>query len=138
MSDSLWPCGLQHARVLCPSLSSWSLFKFMSIVSMMSFNHLILGLPSLLLFSTFPSIRVFSNDLDFCLRWPKYWSFSFSISPFNEDSGLISFWSDWCDLLTAQGTVTVICTTVQKHQFFNSWPSLWSNSHIHTWLLEKP
>ena len=87
---------------------------------------------------TFPSIRVFSSDLEFCLRWPKYWSFSFSISPFNEDSGLISFWSDWFDLLTAQGTVTVFCTTVQKHQFFNSWPSVWSNSHIHTWLLEKP
>ena len=118
---------------------SWSLFKFMSIVSVMSFNHLILCLPFLLLFSTFPSIRVFSNDLDFCLRLPKYWSFSFSISPTNEYLGLIFFWSNWFDLLTTQRAVRVFsCTTVQKHQFFSSQRSLWSNSHIHTWILEKP
>ena len=70
---------------------SWSLLKFMSIESMMSSNHLILGHPVLLLPSIFPSIRVFSNELTLCIRWPKYWSFSFSISPSSEYSALIFF-----------------------------------------------
>ena len=82
-----------------------SLLKLMSIESVMPSNHLILYCLLLLLPSIFPSIRVFSNELVVCIRWPKYWSFSFSISPSNENSGLISFWIDWLDLLTVQGTL---------------------------------
>ena len=77
--------------------------KFMSIESVMPSNHLILCHPLLLLPSIFPSIRVFSNELALCIRWPKYWSFSFSISPSNEYSGLIFFRIDWFDLLLAKG-----------------------------------
>ena len=77
----------------------------MSIESVMLFNHLILCRPLLLLSSIFPSIRVFSNKSVLCIRWPKYWSFSFSISPSNEYSGLISFKMDWLDLLAVQGTL---------------------------------
>ena len=84
---------------------SWSLLKLMSVESVMSFNHLILCHPLLLLPSVFPSIRVFSNELALCIRQPKYWSFSFSISPPNEYSGLISFRIDWFDLLAVQGTL---------------------------------
>ena len=84
---------------------SWSLLKLMSIESVMSSNHLILCCPLLFLPSIFPSIRVFSNESALHIRWPKYWSFSFSISPSNEYSGLISFRMDWLDLLAAQGTL---------------------------------
>ena len=84
---------------------SQSLLKLMSIKSMMPSKHLILCRPLLLLPSIFPSIRVFSDELVLRTRWPKYWSFSFSISPFNEDSGLISFRMDWLDLLAVQGTL---------------------------------
>ena len=77
----------------------------MSIESVIPSNHLILSCPLLLLPSVFPSIRVFSNELVLCIRWPNYWSFSFSISPFNEYSGLISFRMDWLDLLVVQGTL---------------------------------
>ena len=77
----------------------------MSIESVMPFNHLILHCPLLLLPSVFPSIRVFSNELALHIRWPKYWSFSFSISPSNEYSGLISFWINWFDLLAVKGTL---------------------------------
>ena len=88
--------------------TSWSLPKFMSTESVMPSNHLILCHPLLLLvLSIFPSIfpRVFSNESVLCIRWPKYWSFSFSISPSNEYSGLISFRMDWFDLLAVQGTL---------------------------------
>ena len=103
-------------------------------------NHLILCRPLLLMPSIFPSIRVFSNELALRIRWPEDWSFSFSISPSNEYSGLISFRMDWFDLLAVQGTHSqeFANTTVWKHQFFTAQPSLWSSSHIHTWLLEKP
>ena len=84
---------------------SWSLFKVKSIELMIISNHLILCHPLLLLPSMFPSIRVFSNELALCIRWPKYWIFTFSISPFNEYSGLISFRMDWLDLLAVQGTL---------------------------------
>ena len=96
-------------------------------------NHLILCHLLLLLPSVFPSIRVFSNESVFCIRWPKYRSFSFSISPFNEYSGLISFRIDWLDLLAVKG-LTRVCsnTTVQRHQFFSTQLSSQSNSHIHT------
>ena len=84
---------------------SWSLLKFMSIESVMLSNHLTLCSPLLLLPSVFPSFRVFSNELALHIRWPMYWSFSFSISPSNEYSGLISFRIDWFDLLAIQGTL---------------------------------
>ena len=85
--------------------SSWSLLKLISIGSVMSSNHLILFHPLLLLPSIFPSLGVFSNEPAFHIRWPKYWSFSFNISPYNEHSGLISFRMDWLDLLAVQGTL---------------------------------
>ena len=87
-----------------PFTNSQSLLKLMSIESVMPSNHLILCCPLLLLPSIFPSIRVFSNESVLCSRWLKYWSFSFSISPSNEYSGLISFRIDWLDLLSVQGT----------------------------------
>ena len=82
--------------------NSWSLLKLMSIESVMPSNHFILCRPLLLLPSFFPSIRVFSNESVLCIRWPKYWSFSFNISPPNEYSGLISFRMDWLDLLAVR------------------------------------
>ena len=84
---------------------SWSVLKLMCIELMMPSNHLILCCPLLLLSSVFPSIRVSSNELALHIRWPEYWSFSFSISPSNEYSGLISFRIDWFDLLPVQGTL---------------------------------
>ena len=85
--------------------NSQSLLKLMSIESVMPYNHLTLCCPLLLPPSIFPSIRVFSNELVLCIRWPKYWSFSFSINPSNEYSGLISFRMDWLDLLAVQETL---------------------------------
>ena len=85
--------------------NSWSLLKLLSIESVMPSNHLILCHPLLLLPSIFPSIRVFSNEMAICIRWPKYWSYSFSISSSNEYSGMLSFRIDCFDLLTAQGTL---------------------------------
>ena len=103
VSDFLRPHGLQHTRPSCPSPTP-SLLKLMSIESVMPSNHLILYCPLLLLPSIFPSIRVFSNESALCIRWPKYWSFSFSISSSKEHSGLI-FRMDWLDLLEFQGTL---------------------------------
>ena len=85
--------------------NSWSLVKLMSVESVMPSNHFILCHPLLALPSIFPSIRVFSNESVLLIRWPKYWSFSFSISPSNEHTGLISFRMDWLDLLAVQGTL---------------------------------
>ena len=85
--------------------NSWSLLKLRSITSVMPFNSLIHCHPLLLLPSIFPSVRVFSNELVLRIRWPKYWSFSFGISPSNEFSGLTSFRMDWLDLLAGQGTL---------------------------------
>ena len=85
--------------------NTWILHKLMSIKLVMPFNHLILCCPLLFPPSIFPSIRVFSNESVLCIKWPKYWSFSFSISPSNEYSGLISFRMDWLDLLAVQGTL---------------------------------
>ena len=92
-------------RVVVQLLSWLSLLKFIYIESVMLFNHLILCHPFLLLPSVFPSIRVFSSELALHIRWPKYWRFSFSISPSNEYSGLTSFKIDWFDLLAVQGTL---------------------------------
>ena len=96
-----------------------SLLKFMSIESVMLSKHLILSCPLLLLPSIVPSIRVFSKESVLHIRWPKYWSFSFNISPSDEYSGLISFRMDWLYLFAVQGTLKSLSnTTVQKHQFF--------------------
>ena len=117
---------------------SCSLLKLKSIDSVMPSNHLILCGPLLLLPSIFRSKRVFSSESALHIRWPKYWSFSFSISPSSEYSGLISFRSDWFNLHAVQGTLkSLLSTTVWKHPFFSIKPSLWSNSHTCTWLLEK-
>ena len=104
MSESLQPHGLQHIRFPCPSLSPGVCSNW-SIESVMPSNHLIPCHPLLLLPSVFPRIRVFSSESVLCIRWPKYWSFIFSISPSNEYSGLISFRIDWFDLLAIQGTL---------------------------------
>ena len=102
-----------------------SLLKLMSIKLVMPSIHVILCHPLLLPSSIFPSIRVSSNESVVCIRWPKYWSFSFNISPSNEYSGLISFRMDWLDLLAVQGTLKSLSnTTVQKHQFFGTQLSL--------------
>ena len=150
---TLWSHGLQHARLPCPSptagaysnscpLSQWCHPTILSSVVPFSFC-----------LQSFPSIRMFSNESVLRIRWPKYWSFSFSISPSNEYSGLISFRMDWLISLLSKGLSRVLSnTTVQKHQFFVAqlyFPTLTSihdfvaqlssqsNSHIHTWLLEK-
>ena len=108
-------------QTLLSSTISRSLLKFMSIKSVTLSNHFILCCPFLLWPSIFPSIRVFSNELALCIRWPEYWSFSFSISPSNEYSGLISFRIDWLDLLAVQGTFqSLLQTTFLKHQFFSA------------------
>ena len=107
---TLQPHELQHARP--PSITnSWSLLKLMSIELVMPSNHLILCQP-LLPSSIFPSIRVFSNESVLRIRWPKYWSFSFNISPSNEHPGLISFRMDWLDLLAVQG---ILKSLLQHH-----------------------
>ena len=98
------PYKLQQATLLSFTIS-WSLVKLMSIESVLPSNHLLLCRPLLHLPSIFPSIRIFSNEMALRIRWPKYWSFSFSINPFNECSGLISFRTDWFDLLAVHGTL---------------------------------
>ena len=107
--------------------NSRSLLKLMSIESVMLSNHLILCHPLLLLPSIFPSIRVFSNELALCIRRPKYWSFSFNISPSNEYSGLISFRMDWLDMLAVQGTLKSL---LQHH---SSKASILMYLHENTW-----
>jgi len=106
----------------------------MSIELVVPSNHLNLCHHLLLLPSIFPNLRVFPNELALCIRWLQYWSFSFSISPSNEYSELISFRIDWFDLLAVQGTLKHLLQNHNlKHQFFGVQPSLWSNSHICTW-----
>ena len=142
----VWLFGTSWAAAHQTSLSITnfqSLLKRISIESVMPSNHLILCHPLFLLPSIFPNIRVFSNESILHIRWPKYWSFSFSISHSNEHSELISFRMGWLDLLAVQGTLQSLSrvfsnTTVQKHQFFGAQLSSQSNSHIHTWPLEKP
>ena len=102
MSDSLRPHGLQHTRLSCPLPTSG---VHSSSCPLSRWCHSIFCHPLFLPPSIFPSIRVFSNESVLCIRWQKYWSFIFSISPFNEYSGLISFKMDWLDLLTVQGTL---------------------------------
>ena len=132
---TLWTAA--HQASLYITLSP-SLLKLMSIESVISSKHLILSHPLLLLTSIFPSIRVFSNESALHIMWPKYWSFSFSISLPSEYSGLISFQIDWFYLLAVQGLSRVFSiTTLWKCQFFSVQDALWSNSHIQIWLLEK-
>ena len=131
MSDfvTLWTALHQASLSIA---NSQSLFKLMSIESVMPSNHLILCHPLLLLPSIFPSIRVFSTESFLHIRWPKYWSFSFSVSPSNEYSGLISFRIDWLDLLAVQGPLKSL---LQHHSSKASilWHSafFWSNSHTY-------
>ena len=128
--ETPWTAARQASLSLT---NSWSLLKLMSIKLVILSNHLILCRPLILLPSIFPSIRVFSNKSVLHIRWLKYWSFSFSISPSNEYSGLISFRMNWFDLLAVQGLSKDFSnTTVQKHQFFGAQLSLQSNFHIHT------
>ena len=112
LSDSLRPHGLQHARPPCPSPTPRAYSNSMSVEPVMLSNHLILCHPLLLPPSIFPSIRGFSNESALCIRWPKYWSFSFSISPSNEYSEVISFRMDFLDLLAVQG---ILKSLLQHH-----------------------
>ena len=125
MSDFVTPWTAAPQAFLS-IISSQSLLKLMSIQLVTPTNHLILCLLLLLLPSIFPRIRVFANESVLRIRWPKYCSFSFSSSPSNEYSGLISFRMDWLDLLAVQGTHKSVFsnTTVQKHQFFSAQPSI--------------
>ena len=130
MSDSATP-WTKACQASLSIINSRSLPKLMSIESVMLSNHLLCR-PLLLLPSIPPSIRVFSNESVLHIRWPKYWSFSFSISPSNEHPGLI-FRMDWWISLQSKGLSRVFSnTTVQKHQFVSAQCSLYSNSHIHT------
>ena len=138
MSDSLWPHGLQHARPPCPSPSPGTCSNS---CPLSQWYHPII-LSSVVPFSSclqsFSASEFFSNELTLRSRWPKYWSFSFSISPSNEYSGLISFRIDRFDLLAVQGTLkSLLQHHSSKAPVLWYWPSLWSNSHICTWLLEK-
>ena len=115
-----------------------SLLKLMSLELVMPSNHLILCRP-LLLPSIFPSIRVFSNKSVLCIRWPKYWILALaSFLPKKSQSWFPSEWTSWISLLSKGLSRVFSNTTVQKHQFFGTQLSSQSNSHIHTWLLEKP
>ena len=119
--------------------NSRSLLKLMSFESVMPYDHLILCHPLLFSPSTFPSIRVFSQGSVLCIRWRKCWGFGFSISPSNEYLGLISFRVDWLDLLAVQGSLkNLLQHHSSKTSILQCSGFLWSNSHIHTWLLEKP
>ena len=125
VSNSLQTSWTAARQASLSNTNSQSLLKLMSIESVMPSNHLILCHPLLLLPSIFPSIRVFSTESVICIRWPKFWSFSFSISPSNEYSGLISFRIDWLDLLAVQGTLKgLLQHHSQTHQFFSTQLSL--------------
>ena len=132
MSNSLRPHGLHHVRP--PSITnSWSLLKLMSIELVMPSNHLSLCRTLFLPPSIFPSIRVFSNESVLCIRWPKYWSFSFNISPSNEHPELISFRMDRLDLLVVQGTLkSLLQCHSSKASTLRCSAFLQSNCHIHT------
>ena len=131
-----WTAALQASLSIT---NSQSLPKPLSIESVVPCNHLILCHPFLLLPSIFPSIRDFSNESALSIRWPKYWSFSFNISPSNEHQDWFPLeWTGWISLQSKGLSRVFSNTTVQKHQFFGHQLSSQSNSHIHTWLLEKP
>ena len=131
-----WIAARQASLSITNSQSS---LRFTSIESVMPSGHLILCRP-LLLPPIPPSIRVIgNNESTLRIRWPKYWSFSFSIIPSKEIPGLISFIMDWLDLSAVQGTLkSLLQHHSSKASIFSAQPSLWPNSHIHTWLQEKP
>ena len=130
MYNSSRPHTLQHASLPCPSLSPRVCSDSHPLTQ---WCHLTISSSVISFFSrlhSFPSIRVFSSESALHIRWPKYWSFSFSISPSNEYSGLISFRFDWFNLLAIPRTLrTLLSTSIQRHQFFSAQPSLWSNSY---------
>ena len=139
MSDSLRPHESQHARPPCPSPNSRISLKLTSIKSVMPSRYLILCHPLFLLPPVPPSIRVFSNESTLRMRWPKYWSFSFNFNlPMNTQDWSPLEWTDWISLQSKGLSRVFSNTTVQKHHFFGAQPSSQSNSHIHTWPLEKP
>ena len=132
VSDSLRPHESQHARPPCPSPTP-GVHSNSCIDSVMPSSHLILCHPLLLLPPNPPSIRVFSNESTIRMKWPKYWSFSFSISSSNEHPGRSPLgWTDWISLQSKGLSRVFSNTTVQKHQFFGAQLSSQSNSHIHT------
>ena len=137
VSDFLQSHGLEHAGTPCLSATPW---VYSNSCPLSWWCHLTVSSSIVPFFSclqSFPA-SVFSNESLLLIRCPKYWSFSFSISPSKEYSGLIFFRTDWIDVLAVQGTLkSLLHITVQKHQFFGAQPSLYSNSHIHTWPLEK-
>ena len=126
-----WIAARQASLSIINSRSSLECIK-----SVMPSSHIILCRPLLLLPQIPPSIRVFSNESTLSMRWPKYWSFSLNISPSNEHPGLI--WTGWISLKPKGLSWVFSNTTIQKHQFFGAQLSSQSNSHIHTWPLEKP
>ena len=132
MADSLRPHESQHTRPPCPSQTPGSLLKLMSIESVMPSSHLILCHPLLLLPPILPSIRVFSNESTLRMRWPKFWSFSFSISLSNEHKGLISFRIDWLDFRAVQGTLKSLL------QHYSSKASIFQRSALFTVQLSDP
>ena len=138
LSNSSRLHGLQHARLPCPSPSS-RVCSNSCPLSRWCHPTILSCHPLLLLPSIFPSITIISDESALCIRWPKCGSFSFSISPSNEYSELVSFkMTGWISLQSKRLSRVFLSTTVQKHQFFCAQPSLWSNSHIYTWLLERP
>ena len=139
VSNFLWSHEMQHTRLLCPSPTPE---VYSNSCPLGWWHHPIISssvIPFSSCLQSFPASGSFLKESTLYIRWPKYWSFSFSISPSNEYAGLIAFRMNWLDLLAVQGTLKVFSnTTVQKHQFFGTQLSSQSNSHIHTWLLEKP
>ena len=134
--ETTWIAAHQASLSITNSRSS---LRLTSIESVMPRSHLILCRPLLLLPPIPPSIRVFSNELTLCMRWPKYWSFSFSIIlPKNTKDWFPSGWTGWISLQFKGLSRVFSNTTLQKHQFFSTLPSSQPNSHIHTWPQEKP
>ena len=141
VSDYLQPHESQHAKASitsCPSPAPGVHSDLTSIELVMPSSHLILSRPLLLLPPIPPCIRVFSNESTLYIRWPKYCSFSFSISPSMKFQGWSSEWTGWISSQSKGLSRVFSNTTVQKHQFFSAQPSSQSNSHIHTWPQEKP
>ena len=147
VSDSLWPHELQDARITYFTIS-WSLLRLTSIESVMPSNHLILCRPLLLLPSIFPSIRIFSNELTWLFESSDQssgasasafqWVPMNSVFPMNIQAWFPLGFTGWMTLQSKGFSRVFSNTTVKKHQFFSTRPSLWYSSHIHTWLLEKP
>ena len=138
VSNSL-PPWITACQVSLSITNSQSSLKLTSIESVMPSSHLILCHPLLLLPPIPPNIRVFSNESTLHMRWPKYWSFSCSIIPSKEHPGVIAFRMDWLDLLEVQGTLRSLFQHYSsKASILHAQLSSQSNSHIHTWLLEKP